>query len=152
MGKRTIIAAIESKTQNIHLEKEQMVGIAKTILEPMWQWHEYTAYLMFAIFVVRIIYMLKKGIRFPNLFERNLPIKERFQSLIYAVFYLFTSISIFTGFYLKWIDGQWKEPMETVHKLAVYWFPIFVLLHVAGVVIGELTTKKGVVSKMIGGE
>ena len=152
MGKRTVITAIENETQNAHLEKAQMLSIAKRILEPMWEWHELAAYVMFAIFLVRIFYMIRKGIRFPNFFASKLSTKERFQGLIYIVFYLFTAISIITGFYLMWIDGEWKEAMETVHKLAVYWFPIFVLLHVAGIVIGEMTNKKGVVSKMIGGE
>ncbi len=96
--------------------------------------------------------MLVKGIKFPDPLKKSQSVKERMQGFIYVIFYLFIAVSIVTGFYLKWVDGQWKEPMEAVHKWAIYWFPIFILLHFGGIVIGELTNKKGIVSKMIGGE
>ena len=81
------VAVIESKTSAI--PKEQMTDIAKTILEPMWQWHEVFAYIMIFAFVARIIYMLAGGIRFPNPFKSNQPLKERLQGFTYVYFYLF---------------------------------------------------------------
>jgi len=96
--------------------------------------------------------MIVKGIKFPNPFLKNQSAKERLQGFTYLLFYLFVTVSIVTGFYLKWIEDEWKEQMETVHKWAIYWFPIFILLHFAGILIGELTSKKGIVSKMIGGD
>ncbi|SKC11195.1 Cytochrome b/b6/petB [Sphingobacterium nematocida] len=96
--------------------------------------------------------MLLKGTRFPNPFIGKQSIKERLQGMTYILFYLFVAIAAITGFYLKWGDGDLKEPMETVHKLAIYWFPIFILVYIAGIVIAELTGKKGITSKMIGGD
>ena len=96
--------------------------------------------------------MIVKGIKFPNPFLKNQSTKERLQGFTYLLFYLFIAVSIITGFYLKWIDGDWKEPMEAVHKWAIYWFPIFILLHFSGILLGELTDKKGIASKMIGGD
>ncbi|ASE60678.1 cytochrome b/b6 domain-containing protein [Pedobacter suwonensis] len=154
MSKKTIIDTVETEMQshNISLEKGQIIPIVKSIQKPMWEWHEYAAYIMFLAFLVRIIYMLVKGIKFPDPLKKSQSVKERMQGFIYVIFYLFIAVSIVTGFYLKWGDGQWKEPMEAVHKWAIYWFPIFILLHFGGIVIGELTNKKGIVSKMIGGE
>ena len=154
MSKKTIINAVGTgmRSQNIYPEKEQLIAIAKTIQEPMWQWHEYAAYIIFFAFLTRVVYMIIEGIKFPNPFVKDQSAKERSQGLIYIVFYLFVSISIITGFYLKWIDGDWKEPMETIHKWAIYWFPIFILLHFTGILIGELTNKKGIVSRMIRGD
>ena len=154
MNKKTIINAVETGTrsQNTYLEKEQLITIVKTIQEPMWQWHEYAAYIMVFAFLTRVIYMIVKGIKFPNPFMKNQSVKVRSQGLIYMMFYLFISVSIITGFYLKWIDGDWKEPMETIHKWAIYWFPIFILSHFIGILIGDLTNKKGIVSRMIGGD
>ncbi|MCG2793515.1 MAG: cytochrome b/b6 domain-containing protein [Weeksellaceae bacterium] len=153
MSKNTIINAVETQlqSQNINLEKEKILPIVKSIQKPMWEWHEYTAYLVLAAFLIRVIYMLAKGIKFPNPFVKNQAVKEKMQGLIYVILYLFVAVSIVTGFYLKLIDGEWKEPMETVHKWAIYWFPIFILLHFGGIIIAELTDKKGIVSKMIGG-
>ncbi|HLT33365.1 MAG TPA: cytochrome b/b6 domain-containing protein [Aquaticitalea sp.] len=152
MNKNHIVSIIENETQQVPLSKEQMVGIATSIREPMWQWHDYAAYIVLFIFLTKVIYMIVKGIKFPNPFLKNQSTKERLQGFTYLLFYLFIAVSIITGFYLKWIDGDWKEPMEAVHKWAIYWFPIFILLHFSGILLGELTDKKGIASKMIGGD
>ena len=151
MNKSSIISVIESKTSAI--SKEQMTEIAKSIREPMWQWHEVFAHVMIVAFSVRIIYMLIKGIRFPNPFKGKLPLKERLQGFIYIYFYTFVFISAVTGVFIeKELFTEWKEGIETVHKWGIYWFPIFIILHVTGIVIAEFTDKKGITSKMIGGD
>ena len=153
MNKNNIVAVIESKTAASPLSKEQMTDIAKTIREPMWAWHEIFAYVMIAAFVARILYMLIKGIRFPNPFKSNKPIGERFQGFTYLYFYVFVFISAFTGICIhQGFFTSWKENIETIHKWGVYWFPIFIVLHLSGIVIAELTNKKGIASKMIGGD
>ena len=151
MGRKPIVAVIEQDAPGI-MTKEQTMAIANDILNPMWQWHEYAAYIIVFFFLMRIAYMLLKGTRFPNPFIGKQSIKERLQGMTYILFYLFVAIAAITGFYLTWGDGDLKEPMETVHKLAIYWFPIFILVHIAGIVIAELTGKKGITSKMIGGD
>lgn len=44
-----------------------------------------------------------------------------------------------------------KESAETVHKWAFYWGIGFIVLHFAGIAIGEMTDKKGITSRMING-
>lgn len=149
MGKKAVIGAM--KTKDLAATEDQMREIYKAIREPMWQWHEYAAYLIFLAFAVRIIYMLSKGMKFPNPFNHQSEFKERFQGYIYLIFYLFVLESCITGIYLKWFEGDLKEPMEAVHKWGLYVFPAFILLHLIGIYIGERTSKKGIVSKMIGG-
>ena len=151
MNKNNTVAVIESKTSAI--PKEQMTDIAKTILEPMWQWHEVFAYIMIFAFVARIIYMLAGGIRFPNPFKSNQPLKERLQGFTYVYFYLFVFISAFTGIcFEKDLFSAYLDNIEVVHKWGIYWFPIFIVLHLIGIVAAELTNKKGITSKMIGGD
>ena len=152
MGKRTILAAIDKNMQGVELTKEQTIGTVKSILNPMWQWHEYAAFIFFVIIVVRIIYMLVKGIRFPNPFSANTSANEKFQGFIYLLFYLFVIVSSITGAYLKWWDGDLKDAMETIHKWAIYWFPIFIILHFGGIWLAEKVAQKGIASKMIGGD
>ncbi|MBW3519990.1 cytochrome b/b6 domain-containing protein [Flavobacterium sp. NKUCC04_CG] len=153
MNKRTIISAIDLYTSSdFNIEKDQKLGIAKTILSPMWEWHIYAAYALFFAFVIRVIYMFFQGISFPNPLLKGQALKRRLQGFLYIALYVLLLVGIVTGMYLKWGDGQFKAPMEMVHKWAIYWFPIFVVVHFVGIVIGEYTDKKGIVSKMIGGD
>ncbi|MBN9294885.1 MAG: cytochrome b/b6 domain-containing protein [Flavobacteriia bacterium] len=152
MSKRSILSAIEKNMQGVSLTKEQSIGTVKTIIHPMWEWHEYAAYVFFVAIAVRIVYMLAKGIRFPNPFASGIAVKERLQGFTYLLFYLFVIVSSITGAYLKWGDGSLKEPMEAVHKWAIYWFPVFVILHFGGIWLAEKGVKKGIASKMIGGD
>ena len=153
MSKTTIANAINYKTTDAPLTKEQIGGIIKTIREPMWQWHELFAHVMIFAFLARIIYMLVKGIRFPNPFKSKQGMKERLQGFIYVYFYLFVLISAVTGICIeKDLFSTYHEQIEAVHKWGIYWFPIFILLHLAGIVLAEFSSKKGITSKMIGGD
>lgn len=151
MNKHHIVAIIEGETEMI--PKETMTAIATTIREPMWQWHEVFAHVMIFSFIARIIYMIVKGIRFPNPFKKNTALKERLQGFTYVYFYLFVFISAITGISInKGFFTEWKDGIEMVHKWGIYLFPIFIVLHLVGIVIAEHSKKKGIVSKMIGGE
>lgn len=154
MSKKTLLNAVETTltNQNVIIERELLNPIAKSIQAPMWQWHEYAAFALVIMFLARIIYMLAKGIRFPSPFKRGQLFKKRLQGMVYILLYLFIIISIITGFYLKWGDGTYKEPMEAIHKWAIYWFPIFIGLHFGGILMTELGNNKGISSKMISGD
>lgn len=150
MDKKHVAAIIEGVNNAIN--HDEAIKMAKAIREPMWEWHIYAAYVIFFAFAARLIYMALKGIRFPNPFDKKNPLKDRFQGSIYILFYIFVGVNVITGIYLKWIEGPLKDTMEDIHKWGLYWFPIFILLHFGGIWLGEKTTKKGVVSKMIGGD
>ena len=150
MNKNSITEIMQRKTTAI--PQKEMTEIAVSIREPMWQWHEIFAYVMIATFIIRVIYMILKGIRFPNPFKRKQSLKERFQGFTYVYFYLFVCISALTGICIQ--NGffpAWKSGIEAVHKWGIYWFPIFILLHIAGIYLAETGSKKGITSKMIGG-
>jgi len=151
MGKQAILNAIERHASGA-ISQAQTQGIIKSILWPMWQWHELAAYILFAVIAARLIYMAVAGIRFPNPFQRQQALKERIQGLVYILFYLLVVITAITGSYLKWGDGSLKAPMEAVHKWAIYWFPIFAILHFIGIWMTESTLQKGITSRMIGGD
>jgi cytochrome b561 len=152
MGREAITQAVEKGLPDAQLTKQQLSGVTKGIMGPMWEWHEIAANIFFFVIAARIIYMLIKGIKFPNPFSKTALAKERLQGFIYLLFYLFTIVAAITGAYLQWGSGSLKGTMETIHKWAFYWFPIFIVLHFAGIALGEMTTKKGVTSKMIGGD
>lgn len=153
MSKRTIVSAIESNAQASTISKEQMTSMVKAIRDPMWEWHELFAHIMIFAFMARIIYMFAKGIRFPNPFKSTISPKERLQGFTYIYFYVFVFISAATGICIeKELFIQWSEQIETIHKLGIYWFPIFAFLHLGGIVLAEYSAQKGITSKMIGGD
>ncbi len=156
MSKKTITTAVNSEleAQQMQLPQESVLAIAKSIINPMFEWHVNFAYVLVAAYIIRLIYMFAKGIRFPNPFSKNTNGKDRLQGTVYLIFYVLLIVQILTGFALKFeLAGETAlERAEEVHKFAVYWLPTFVVLHFMGIIFGELTNKKGIVSKMIGGE
>lgn len=151
MNKHKMVDIIASKTQAI--PKEEMTEIAKAIRAPMFEWHIIFAYVMVVALLIRMIYMIAKGIKFPNPFNVKLQVKDRLQGSVYLLFYVFVFVSIFTGVVLK--QGflpEMKDPIEAVHKFGIYYFPIFIFLHFIGIAIAEYSNKKGIASKMIGGD
>lgn len=151
MNKDKVVGII-SGTSDL-LSKDEMVGIAKNIQVSMWQWHIIFAYIIVGAFIIRIIYMLIKGIRFPDPFNKQLSFIERFQGGIYILFYLFVAFNIFSGSYHMWMPkSEFRTAITMIHKWAVYWFPIFLILHLGGVYLAEKSSHKGISSKMIGGE
>lgn len=156
MSKKTITAAISAELtkNNVQLPQESVVGIAKSIINPMFDWHINFAYVLVFAYILRIIYLLAKGVRYPNPFSKSSTGKEKLQGTVYSIFYFLLAVQILTGFALMWelASEQALERAEQIHKFAVYWMPVFVLLHFAGITVAELTNKKGITSKMIGGE
>lgn len=153
MNKKHIVSTIESKVAVSQLSGDELKAIASEILKPMWQWHKLFAHIFIFAFAARIIYMLVKGIRFPNPFAKGIAMKEKLQGFVYIYFYIFAFISVSTGICIeKHFFDAWRESIESVHKFGLYWFPIFVLLHFSGIVLAEYSNKKGIVSRMIGGD
>jgi Ni,Fe-hydrogenase I cytochrome b subunit len=156
MGRKTITAAInkELTTKNLQLPEESIRAIAKSIINPMFEWHVYFAYILVFAYILRIIYMVVKGVKFPNPFNKSTTSKEKFQGTIYFVFYFLLIVEAITGMMLKFdlAGREILEKAEEIHKLAIYWMPAFIIIHFAGIAIAEHTNKKGIVSKMIGGE
>ena len=80
MGRKTISAAINNEltAKGLALPEESVRAIAKSIINPMFEWHVNFAYVLVFAFVLRIVYMLVKGIKFPNPFSNTASGKEYF--------------------------------------------------------------------------
>lgn len=156
MSKTVITDAVNKNVEikNLNLDKQSLRTIVHSVQEPMFEWHVYAAYVITFAFIARVIYMIVKGIKFPNPFVKGVSSKDQFQGAIYIAFYFLIAIEIITGAILKFEIGteSLADLAETVHKFAVYWTPIFILLHFAGIAISENTNRKGITSKMIGGD
>ncbi|TGN29433.1 cytochrome b/b6 domain-containing protein [Empedobacter tilapiae] len=152
MNKKNLSSLItnEVSKEGLNISDTTLKTIGRNSLEPMWQWHEIFAYIILALFIIRIVYMTIKGVRFPNPFKVS-STQKKLQGFIYIVFYILILISTVTGFYLMWGNGTYKESMEALHKTGIYSFSIFFFIHILGIVFDETTKKSGIVSKMING-
>jgi len=151
MSKKSTAAIVLFQATDV--SKEAAAAIAKAILAPMWQWHVVFAFIMVAAVLVRLGYMTFKGVRFTNPFQKNLPVKKRLQGLTYVFFYVCVLMSMVTGIIIKLgLFDEAHHTIEAVHKWGIYWVPVFVVLHLVGVVLAEHSDEKGITSKMIGGD
>src|SRR5690554_3780371 len=131
------------------LSREQIVVLAKQIRKPMWDWHIYLGYILTALFSIRFIFPMFGKMKFQNPMAKNLLLKVRFQKWVYIIFYLCVAGSLVTGLLIEWGPKDWVKSIEKVHVLSIYYLVAFIVIHVGGVLIAELTDQKGIVSRIL---
>ena len=131
---------------NIDIAYDKAIKVAKNIRKPMFDWHITIGYFVTGIFVLRMLFhIFNKGNYNPK------SVKEVFQAWVYRIFYILLGFTLITGLLMKFGPESIEDTAETVHKLSLYYAIAFLILHFGGILIGENTNAKGVVSKMIGG-
>ncbi|MBX2912719.1 MAG: cytochrome b/b6 domain-containing protein [Cyclobacteriaceae bacterium] len=133
------------------LTQEQIIALAKKIRQPMWNWHIYIGYLLAGLFSIRFILAVSGQMKFQNPFYKGLSVNEKFQKLTYIIFYACVTISLVTGLMMELGAKEFKEPMEEIHVLGIYYLVAFIAIHLAGVLIAEFTDQKGIISRIISG-
>lgn len=68
--------------------------------------------------------------------------------------YAFVLVSAVTVIFIQnqFFFDAYRDIIEMAHKWGLNWFPIFIILHLAGIVISENSSNKGLTQKMIGVE
>lgn len=152
-------ALIQSKLAETGTEitAETAKMIAKAIRAPMWEWH-YIFGLFLAISIVIRLYMIaSKRAEMPLKTLMQAPKEELPKHLVHLLLcfaILFMTISGGTLYFYEAL-GFTKEGVEWVkeiHEYAMYGVLGLVVMHLGGVLRHELTTKEGIVSKMIHGD
>ena len=139
------------KTLNISLTQDQLIKMAKQIRKPMWDWHIYIGYVLIGLYGLRMILPFFGQMKFRNPFSKTATLKEKIQAWIYIVFYFFLGITLITGLLIEVGPKSFKASLEAVHTLSLYYLIPFIVLHFGGVLLAELGTQKGIISKMISG-
>jgi cytochrome b561 len=137
---------------NIQISDDQAVVIAKKIRQPMWQWHIYTGYAIVVIYFLRGLLALFQGWLFTSPFERGLPLREKFQSWVYLIFYVLLGFSLTTGLLIEFGPENLEHTAEELHEKSMIYLVTYIILHFAGLIFAEISTDKGIISKMIGGK
>lgn len=142
------------KTQNINLNDSQMMAIFFGIGGTNMKIHVFTGYILVLLYIIRMIYMYSKGVRFPNPFKKETTGKLKIQGFTYVAFYLILLFQFISGLLIVFgtHGSALSEIAEKIHALNFFLFILFVVLHFAGIAIGENTNTKGIVSEMIGGD
>jgi len=83
--------------------------------------------------------------------DKNLSIKMKFQKWAYIIFYICVTVSLITGLIIVLGPSEFKNSIEEIHVLGIYYLLAFIGIHLAGVLIAEFTNQKGIVSKIISG-
>ena len=142
---------------NIDLTLESAKVVAKAIRAPMWEWH-YIFALFLAISILIRIYMLvtKKDVM-PLIALIRAPKKEKLKYTVYLFLCMFIMLMTLSGGVLYFHEalGLVKSDIgwiKDLHEYMMYGVLTFVILHLGGVFRHEITTKEGIVSKMIHGD
>lgn len=138
--------------QQIDISQDQAVSLAKKIRRPMWQWHEWLGYAITAVYALRMLLPLFGRMRFASPKQAGLDGQTRFQYWVYLVFYVLLGASLTTGLLIEFGPDAWHEAMEDAHKLSIYYLVAYMVLHLGGVLLAELTTLPGLISRVISGD
>ena len=133
------------------LPEDDAILLAKKIRKPMWDWHIYLGYVLTGLYCIRLAVPFFGEMKFSSPFKAGLDMKTKFQFWVYLVFYVCTAVSLITGLIIEFGPKDYKKPMEEIHELSLYYLLGFMILHFGGVLIAELTSDKGLVSRIISG-
>jgi cytochrome b561 len=149
---------------NIILNKAQEVGavltepqskeIARAIRNQMWQWHPIIGFVAIGLLVFRfLIFLQNKSIENKNEIK---PLIFKIIKKTHHVFYIALAVMGLTGSALYWeealgLSKNISNNIQEVHEALQWFFVLFILSHIIGVIKAEFTEDKGLISDMING-
>ncbi|MFM6928621.1 MAG: cytochrome b/b6 domain-containing protein [Bdellovibrio sp.] len=169
---RTNATFIETKVQEGggSVSPEVAKSIAQGLRDVMWEWHYYIGFALAALLVVRALvgfFVVKKCPTTQAMQSvlgiSKLPAEKRVRAIHftmvkigYALFYLVTLYMVLSGLAMYWeetlgLSKDFAGLLKEVHETLMWFFVVFVVGHVAGVVIAENRGDRGLISEMISG-
>jgi len=131
--------------------------VAKAIRAPMWEWHYVLALFLALSIVIRLVMVARDRSQFPLLQLINAPKEEKLKKAVHLLICMSLMVMTVSGgvVYYHELLGFTKEGVHWVkalHEYVMYAVLGLVVLHLGGVMMHELKTKEGIVSKMIHGD
>ena len=131
--------------------------IAKAIRAPMWEWHYVFALFLAISVVIRLVMIARDRSQFPLLQIINAPKEDKAKKIVHLVLCMSLMVMVISGgvVYYHELLGFTKDSVHWVkelHEYVMYAVVALVTLHLGGVMMHELKTKEGIVSKMIHGD
>lgn len=151
------ILQIKLSEIGIALADDKAKEIAKIFRDNMWQWHYYLGFLFAALLLFRLYAFVSKSEKFPTCKAKESSEPEfKMAKYAHAAFYVVAIYMSISGLLMYFreglgIDKENLHLVKEVHEWAFWFFVVFLVGHIAGVVKAELTTDKGLISEMFGG-
>jgi cytochrome b561 len=139
----------ELAQRDVNLTSEELIKIAKKIRKPMWEWHVYIGYVLIGLYVIRLILPFFGQMKFKSPLQEK-TIKRKFQQWTYVFFYVGLTVTLATGFLIVNGPPAWKDGLEGVHELSLYYILAFIVTHFTGILLAEYGAEKGIISRIIG--
>lgn len=163
------LIADKLKEKGVNVTDEQTRSVAFALSDSVWAVHVYLGYALVALFLFRITLELF-GLTDQKLIRKIKSAKNSFQlrkknrigsrnelliKTSYALFYALLFVMALTGLALAFKDNvpalRNMHFIKEIHGFTMYLIIAFIVIHVAGVFIGERKQHKGIVSDMING-
>lgn len=138
-------------TTDQSLSREQIIILAKQIRKPMWNWHIYLGYALVGLYGIRMALPFFGAMKFSNPLDKRLTTKVKFQYWVYIIFYVCIAISLLTGLTIELGPKNLKETAEQIHVLSIYYLLAFIVIHIGGVLVAEMTNQQGIISRIVSG-
>ena len=138
---------------DIQITTEMAKTVAKAIRAHMWEWHIIFGYFFLSLIIFRIYIFVKEGVSYKD----NSSLHKKAVGVLYSIFYLVVIFMGLSGVFLHLgadfgVSKDSLKEIKELHELSAWFFVVFVPLHIAGVVMAELSSEKGIVSRMISGK
>jgi cytochrome b561 len=160
LEKHKIADIITQRLAQLHISipQDEAISIAKAIRAGVWEWHYPFAALLGVAIALRIYLMFKKEAELPLIsLLKSDGMQERLKHLVHLLICIGIGVMAISGVldHYHELFGIAKESVEWAGELhSGIFLPLVLLivLHIAGVVKYELSSKESIVSKMIHGE
>lgn len=163
------LIADKLKEKGINVTDDQTRSAAFVLSDRVWAIHTYFGYALTGLFIFRLAIELF-GLADQTLINKISAAKRSFLSTkekrvasrnemlvktSYAVFYVLLMVMVVTGLALAFKDTipalRSMHFIKEIHGLSMYLILGFIVIHLAGVFIGERKGHNGIVSEMING-
>lgn len=168
---RTNAAMIEAKAHaaGVTVPADVAKSIAQSIRDVMWEWHHVLGVALGVLLVLRVGVVLVtkryplrdalRGLRVASLSSGDDKAEKRHFAIVsagYVAFYLSTLFMVATGLTMLsatrlGLSRATTSSLQELHETMLWFFIVFIGVHLVGVVRGELTKYRGIVSDMIHG-
>lgn len=163
------LIADKLKEKGANVSDDQARSAAFALADRVWEIHAYFGYVLAGLLLFRIILEFFeladqklvrkiKSARRSFLLNRENRItarNEMFTKTLYAMFYVFLMIMAITGLCLVFGDSvpalKQMHFIHDIHEFTMYLILGFLVIHLAGVFLGERKRHRGIVSDMING-
>lgn len=167
--KNAAFIADQLNEKGVEVSRDEVKPVAFALSDQVWAIHTYLGYALAGLFLFRIIFeffeladqkLIRKIKAAKNTYRlrQESRIATRNEMLIktsYALFYVLLIVMVITGLSLAFRDCipviKSMHFIRDIHEFTMYLIIGFIVIHIAGVIIGERKKHKGIVSDMING-